>query len=151
MICLVPVGAETETRPDWWTDDLDTEEAVMATVTDEVVNAALSTKVETNVVGESGEVEDQYGSGVETVIGIILNVMTVGVVIGGIAGVLLFSIRWATSGGDVAKKTKAQHLLLGTVVGGGMLGDDASDFRMGDTRVKSRSGIYARGAKDGSF
>jgi hypothetical protein len=114
-LSVVQSGYADSSRPEWYFDGMSDDE-VRASVTDEVVNEALSSNVETNVIG-GGSVSDGFGSGVISLIGIALFVLTVGVVIAGIVGVLISAFVLVSAGNNEENVIKARRRILGIVVG----------------------------------
>ena len=115
---LTACAITTETEPAWM-QNVESEDDVIETVTDSVVNDSLSSSVSTNVIG-SGTVDTSYGGGIIPIISAGLFILTVGVVIAGIAGMTIFAIRWITAGTNAEVISIAKKRLIQIVVGLGV-------------------------------
>lgn len=75
-------------------------------------------EVQTNVLNGGGATAvSDNGKEIFDILGIILNVMTVGVVIAGIAGILMVAIRYTSAGANEQQVAIAKRRILEIVIG----------------------------------
>lgn len=74
--------------------------------------------IKTNVLGSGGEYcDDGNGGGVKHILQLVLDIMTIGIGILGVLGIVIVGIQYLTAGGNEEKTRKAKRRLLEIVIG----------------------------------
>ena len=73
--------------------------------------------VKTNILGNSQVCNDENGNGIKYIFDLVVSIMSIGVGILGVLGIMICGIQYLTSSGDEAKATKAKKRLFEIVIG----------------------------------